>query len=56
MIWTLISLVMVFIGCTQGNNILLVTSGLFAIAGAVGVGSGIIRDAIKLLVKKPEEN
>lgn len=55
MIWTLISIVMLFVGCTQGNNVLIMASGLFGIAGAIGAGSSIIRDAIKLLVNKPEK-
>lgn len=55
MIWMLISFVMLFVGCTQGNTVLIIASGLYGIAGAIGAGSSIIRDAIKLLVTKREE-
>ena len=34
----LIGIIMLVIGCFEGNDILVLTSGLYAIAGAVGSG------------------
>ena len=52
MLWTLISLVLIFVGCRDANYALIITSGLFAIAGALGGSASILRDAITKLMNK----
>ena len=34
----MISIVMLMIGCKYNNNVLIIASGLFAIAGSIGYG------------------
>jgi hypothetical protein len=52
----LFSICMLLIGCFSGNNILVVTSGLFAIAGAIGVAGSNISEAIKKINKRDTNN
>ena len=35
--WNLVSLVMLIAGCIKDNNVLVITSGLFAIAGSIEI-------------------
>lgn len=54
MIGWLISIVMLFTGCTHGNNVLVIASGLFAIAGSIGYGLANLGLNIKTKSKKEE--
>ncbi len=52
----LTSIVMLFVAAITGNEVLMITSGLFAIAGSIGGGADIIKKAIEKSEKKPSEN
>lgn len=52
----LFSICMLLIGCFGHNNILVITSGLYAIAGAVGVAGANISEAIKKSNKRETDN
>lgn len=54
MIGWLISIVMLFTGCVHGNNVLVIASGLFAIAGSIGYGLANLGLNIKAKPKKEE--
>jgi hypothetical protein len=52
----LISIVMLFIASIHGNDTLMVTSGLFAIAGAIAELSGAVKSIKSLIEKKPNKS
>lgn len=54
MIGWIVSIVMLFSGCIHGNNVLVIASGLFAIAGSIGFGLNLVSEAIKAKTKKEE--
>ena len=47
---------MLLIGCFNDNNILVITSGLFAIAGAIAFAGSNISEAIKKNNKRETDN
>jgi hypothetical protein len=52
MLGWIISLLLLFIGGTKGSTVLVITSGMFAIAGSIGIGLTMINGAIVNLGKK----
>lgn len=54
MLGWLISIAMLFSGCAHGNNVLVIASGLFAIAGSIGYGSNYIAEKMNSNSKKNE--
>lgn len=47
MLGWIISLVTFFIGCTKDSTVLVITSGLFAIAGSAGFGLNSVATQLK---------
>ena len=46
MAW-IISIMMLVYGCIKGNDILVITSGLYAIAGCIGGAASILKNTLR---------